>query len=153
MITKNEIKKITKTETRTVEIVRKGICEATKLTEDIRNRKPSILVVEDEKVCAKLLVRCLRKYGLDVDCSYNGKEALDLVADDESKYSMVLTDISMPVMDGREMIAKLRQLAYNNSIIAITGDALSEDVQAVMHVGANEVLGKPVKSTYCITSC
>ena len=58
---------------------------------------------------------------------------------------MVITDVRMPIMDGRKLITKLRQLAYNKPIIVITGDALSEDIQAVIPLGANEVLAKPVK--------
>ena len=148
MKTKIEIKAlntIPETETRTVESVRKDICEAVEPTEDIQNFKPSILVVEDDKICTKLLVTTLRRYSVDVDCVHDGEEALNSIADDISKYSMVITDVRMPIMDGRILITKLRQLAYNKPIIVITGDVLSEDIQAVISLGANEVLAKPVK--------
>ena len=107
--------------------------------------KPVVLIVEDAKMCAKLVAKSLRKCNVDSNCVYNGKEALDEVKEDVSKYSLILMDNRMPVMNGGDATEKIRQLGYENPIIGLTGDVLEEDVQVFLHKGANEVLSKPVK--------
>ena len=108
------------------------------------NFKPLVLV-EDVKMCAKLLAKSLNDCNVDADCVYDGIEALDAIKGNKSKYSMVFTDIRMSVMGGRELIENLRLLGYKEPMIAITSDTLSDDRQEIVHKGADEVLCKPVK--------
>ena len=98
-------------------------------TENNALSKPSVLIVEDNKVCSKLLVKALHKFNVDIDCVYDGKEALDTIKEDVSKYDMILMDNRMPIMTGMDATEKIRQLGYKNLIIGVTGDVMEEDIK------------------------
>ena len=107
---------------------------------------PLVLIVEDNKVCAKLIAKTLLRYNVHADCVYNGKEALDTIKEDVSKYAMILMDNRMPVMNGMDATVEIRQLGYKNPIVGFTGDVLEEDMKKFIEKGANFILGKPVKN-------
>ena len=138
-----KMNEISEQEIRTVQEVNSDTAENKK---DNRFCKPVVLIVEDAKICAKLVAKSLHKCNVDSNCVYNGKEALDAIREDVSKYSLILMDNRMPVMNGLDATEKIRQLGYENPIVGLTGDVLEEDVQVFFDKGANEVLGKPVKS-------
>jgi CheY-like chemotaxis protein len=60
------------------------------------------------------------------------------------QFSIVLTDKSMPVMDGLDGTRRMRAAGYSGAIVGITGDATAEDRALFMRAGADEVLPKPV---------
>lgn len=60
------------------------------------------------------------------------------------QFSIVLTDKSMPVMDGLDSTRRMRAAGYKGAIVGITGDATAEDRALFMRAGADEVLSKPV---------
>lgn len=69
-----------------------------------------ILIVEDDFTSRKLLLALLSSYG-ECDVAVNGEEALvafDAATDDGDPYSLVCLDIMMPVMDGQETLAEIR---------------------------------------------
>ena len=66
----------------------------------------SILIVEDEFGLAELLREMLRESGYDVTLAINGRLALEILA--EGNVDLVLTDMMMPVMDGAELAAAMR---------------------------------------------
>lgn len=67
-----------------------------------------ILVVEDDKAAGRLITKALEKEGYRVEVAHSGEEALVLAEKISWEFDMVLTDIIMPVMNGPEMVAKLR---------------------------------------------
>jgi CheY-like chemotaxis protein len=108
---------------------------------------PSILVVEDTAVCAKLLCMMLRK----VDCSTtwveNGQEAVDLLrASMPGMYSLILMDLRMPVMDGLTATAIIKkELKSDTPIIALTGDTSAYVKGQCEEIGFAEYCVKPMK--------
>ena len=116
------------------------------LTEKNERSKPLVLVVEDAKLCAKMLARTLGKFNIDADCVYNGQEALDTIKEDISKYVMIFMDNRMPGMNGMDATMEIRQLGYINPIVGVTGDVMDEDMKKFIEIGANGVLGKPVSN-------
>ena len=69
--------------------------------------KQSILIVDDEFGLAEMLREMLREFGFDVTLAINGRLALEILA--EGRVDLVLTDMMMPVMDGAELAAAMRQ--------------------------------------------
>ena len=76
--------RISEQETRAVEFAQQESSKIVELTKKNELSKPLVLVVEDVKLCAKMLARTLREYNVDADCVYNGQEALDTIKEDIS---------------------------------------------------------------------
>ncbi len=104
--------------------------------------KYNILVVEDEKDIADALEIYLKNQGYNVFKGYNGKEGLEILKNQEIHLAIV--DLMMPVMDGREMISKLRE-EYEFPVIILS--AKSEELDKIMglNVGADDYVTKPFK--------
>jgi len=108
-----------------------------------------ILVVEDSLPNLKLLVMLLRQMKCLPTGVMNGKECIDLFPitrqpDQKLDFDLILMDGSMPKMNGVEATRILRARGFTLPIIAITGNALEEDVHVFLEAGASQVLTKPV---------
>lgn len=78
-----------------------------------------ILVVEDEKLFAQLLSDALSdQESIEVSMASNGKIALEML--EQGDYSLVLTDINMPEMNGREFLKRLRSANNDIGIVVLT---------------------------------
>ena len=108
-------------------------------------RKPAILIVENEVSNRILIERVLSTRGYRCLSASNGQEALDLL--DSESVDLILTDLSMPVLDGyrtTQLIRSRPQLA-NVPIVAVTAYALSDEGEAAKRMGCTEYLTKPFK--------
>lgn len=104
-----------------------------------------ILLVDDNKMNVLLAKTVLKKWGIGVDCAYDGKEALELFK--KNDYHLILTDIQMPVMGGVELTHEVR---YNGDfaksgipILGVTAHVLQEDREAYLKAGMNDLVLKP----------
>lgn len=104
-----------------------------------------VLIAEDNKINAIILSKFLEKWNVKLALTVNGKEAMDMLALNE--YDLVLMDLHMPVMDGREAVNAIRsnsQFKYQNiPIVALTADATSETQKEILLSGFNEYVTKP----------
>ncbi len=108
-------------------------------------RKPAILIVENEVSNRILVERVLSTRGYRCLSASNGQEALDLL--DRESVDLILTDLSMPVLDGyrtTQLIRSRPQLA-NVPIVAVTAYAMSDEGEAAKRMGCTEYLTKPFK--------
>ena len=105
----------------------------------------SILVVDDEESIQRLLGSLLEIDGHHVDTARNGREALELIAGHQ--YDLVITDIKMPDMDGRELYEHRRKEhpALAERTVFITGDTVSPDTRNFLKHVKNPVLAKPFR--------
>ena len=103
--------------------------------------KPSVLIVDDEKLIRFSLARLLSDEYITYEAC-NGKEALDIIGQN-SNIDVVISDIMMPVIDGIELIEKVRLENKDIIIIAITAVHSGEIVTEVLEKGANQCLMKP----------
>jgi CheY-like chemotaxis protein len=107
-----------------------------------------ILLVEDDPANQFAFDRLLSKSNHQVEIAENGKEALKLL--EEKNYDVVLMDCRMPVMDGYEATAAIRDPASrvrNRAIpvIALTANAMREDRDRCIAAGMNDYLSKPIE--------
>jgi len=99
-----------------------------------------VLIVDDEKLIVKGLRFSLEQEGMDVECAYDGEEALALVR--EKKYDIILLDIMLPKLDGFEVCQQIREFS-NVPIIMLT--AKGEDMDKILGLdyGADDYMTKP----------
>ena len=81
-----------------------------------------VLVVDDEKLIVKGIRFSLEQDGMEVDCAYDGEEALNLAKTNE--YDMILLDIMLPKMDGFEVCQAIREFS-DMPIVMLTAGLLS----------------------------
>ena len=99
-----------------------------------------ILVVDDEKLIVKGLRFSLEQEGMEVDCAYDGQEAIDLAK--RGEYDLILLDVMLPVFDGFEVCQQIREFS-DGPIIMIT--AKSDDMDKILglDMGADDYVTKP----------
>ena len=99
-----------------------------------------ILLVDDEKTLAKALKFSLEKEGYQVDCAYDGEEAVEKV--EESAPDLIVLDLMLPKLDGYEVCQKVRR-NHNVPIIMLT--AKTEDIDKILglELGADDYMTKP----------
>ncbi len=102
-----------------------------------------LLVVDDNPDNRLLLVRLLTEVGFLVREAENGQEAINVF--EQWQPHLIWMDMRMPVMDGYEATAKIRQLENSDDvkIIALTASAFSEERRGIINAGCDAVLVKP----------
>ncbi|HHL42431.1 MAG TPA: response regulator [Hellea balneolensis] len=120
-------------------------------TLDARARTDHIILVAEDFALNQDVVRLMLE-GTEYTPLFvgNGKEAVETFIAEPDKFSAILMDISMPVMDGYEAAEKIHEhLVYNNlpkvPIIALTGHALKHDREKCLESHMDDYLTKPVK--------
>ncbi len=105
----------------------------------------TILVVENETSNRILIERVLSTRGYRCLSASNGREALDLL--DREHVDLILTDLSMPVLDGYKatQLMRARPGLANVPIVAVTAFALNDEGEAAKQIGCTEYLTKPFK--------
>lgn len=99
-----------------------------------------VLVVDDEKLIVKGIRFSLEQDGMEVDCAYDGEEALQYAR--RTDYDVVLLDIMLPKLDGFQVCQQIREFS-NMPIIMLT--AKTEDMDKILGLeyGADDYIAKP----------
>jgi ATP-dependent Lon protease len=109
----------------------------------VSNRRPVVLVVDDEDVARKNLAHALAKEAYDVITASNGEEALDAIA--RTEVDVVITDLRMPQLDGLALLEKLGTRWPDTKIIMVTGYATVPSAVDAMKRGAFSYIAKPFR--------
>lgn len=102
-----------------------------------------ILAVDDQEYNLELINIILTKWKADVQLARSGAEAINMVSN--SHFDIILMDVQMPEIDGRDATRRLRQNEINTPIIALTASSSDEDINLCLDSGMNDVLLKPFK--------
>ena len=105
-----------------------------------------VLVAEDNAINQQIVEQLLQRQGITVEFAANGREAVDAVAADYTRFDAVIMDVQMPVMDGLEAtrLIRLHADATQLPIIAMTAHAMEAERQLCLDAGMNDHLTKPV---------
>lgn len=103
-----------------------------------------ILIVDDDDDLRESLVDQLKLHEeFDVIPASTPSEGLKLVETD--RFDLILLDVDMPELDGREMCKKLRRSGFKSPIIMLTGQASDADTILGLDAGANDYVTKPFR--------
>jgi Tfp pilus assembly pilus retraction ATPase PilT/CheY-like chemotaxis protein len=122
-----------------------GEGDSSAVTTPLEPEVPRILVVEDDPIMRELTVSVLRDGGYAVEQAIDGQTALELLQRD-SNFNLVSLDLSMPRMDGREVLRHMRSAVATATIpvIVLTGNDDGDTEVALMNEGADDYMRKPL---------
>ncbi len=111
-------------------------------------RRHSVLVADDNEVNCRILTAMLGKLGLHVEIARDGVEACEIAR--HRDFELILLDVSMPVMGGVEALAQIRDDHAGHGpamprAIAVTANAMTEQVAEYRAAGFDDVVPKPVR--------
>lgn len=103
----------------------------------------TILVVDDEEMIRLTASSLLMYMGYDVVCADNGKNGLDTFIKNRDNINLIILDMIMPVMGGREAFEKIREMDKNVPIIISSGFSREQDLESIKEKGISGFLQKP----------
>ncbi len=115
--------------------------------DDTATRSPAdqtdkILIVEDDADMAETCRRLFRRAGLTAEAVYDGAEGLERLRRDPA-FTIVLTDLRMPGLDGTEVLKKAKEIRPDLDVIIMTGYGTIQNAIQAMKIGATDYITKP----------
>ena len=109
-------------------------------------KKPKILVIDDEPAVSRVLLLVLKDRGFDVCIAATGGDAVRLTA--EQTYDLILSDIDLPDMDGFEICRRLKQNPKLRAVpvILMSGRLAEGNEDRALKIGAADYLSKPFRA-------
>ena len=100
-----------------------------------------ILIADDERELARAVSVVLQHSGYEVDCAYDGAEAIDMLT--KESYDLYVLDIMMPHKSGIEVLKHIRENGINSPVIMLSAKAEIDDRINGLDAGANDYMTKP----------
>jgi len=100
-----------------------------------------ILLVEDDKGIIRFVKKGLLENSFFVDVALNGEEGLQAAI--HMKYDLIVLDILLPKMDGREVLKRIRSMDIQTPVIFLTAKDSEKDIVKGLNLGADDYLTKP----------
>jgi signal transduction histidine kinase/CheY-like chemotaxis protein/HPt (histidine-containing phosphotransfer) domain-containing protein len=116
----------------------------------VRKRMPygSVLIVDDVNTNQDVMKGLMKPYEIQINCAFNGREAIDIIAENDGKYDLIFMDHMMPEMDGVEALYAIRNLdteyARTVPIVILTANARVGNAEMFLGEGFSDYLFKPV---------
>jgi CheY-like chemotaxis protein len=106
-------------------------------------KKLRILAAEDEDVLRYMLTEMLSASGHDVLAAADGRETLELYRAQPHQFDLVILDMKMPLLDGKDVFHAMRQINPSIKVIMLTGTSLNAEIKALFKEGLLGYLHKP----------
>ncbi|HEC77907.1 MAG TPA: response regulator [candidate division WOR-3 bacterium] len=113
------------------------------LQEEKTDKRPSILLVDDDPEIHALLKAILQNQGYEITSVEDGIDAL--VALSKNEYDLIISDINMPNLDGFKLLEVKNQKGIETPVIFLTGRSAPEDEIKGLELGAVDYITKPIK--------
>jgi CheY-like chemotaxis protein len=105
-----------------------------------------ILIVDDEPQVAEVLARSLAREGHSAQIAHSGEEALRLLG--RSEPDALFLDVSMPGMNGLDVLSQVKRMRPSLPVVVITGHATADELEQVKRLGAVDIIAKPAPLTH-----
>ena len=105
----------------------------------------TILIVDDEPMVVNMLQDYLESLGCKVLSAANGQIAVDIIAEKADEIDLVILDINMPVMCGRDAYQQFIRIKPDIKVLVSTGYIMNEETEEILDMGAQGFLQKPYK--------
>ncbi|MDH5393584.1 MAG: ATP-binding protein [Gammaproteobacteria bacterium] len=102
-----------------------------------------ILLAEDNKDNQQLILFYLSKLGATVSLAEDGEVAVQKAM--QEQFDLILMDMQMPVLDGFMATRQLREAGYTGAIVALTANAMQEDIDKCLSLGCDQFMQKPIE--------
>jgi two-component system, cell cycle sensor histidine kinase and response regulator CckA len=112
---------------------------------EIQGGTETVLVVEDEELVRNLLTEMLRRVGYQVLAATNGREALTVYEEERGRIALVILDLIMPQMGGRECLAHLLKRNPQLKVIIASGYSDEANRDQLIEDGARGFVSKPLE--------
>jgi PAS domain S-box-containing protein len=109
----------------------------------VRGKSERILVVDDEEIARSLAKDTLESYGYQVLLAKDGVEAIEIYKENNGSLGLVIIDMVMPRMGGRETFLKLKELNREVKAILLTGYSQNEEANEILRSGVLGFIQKP----------
>lgn len=106
--------------------------------------KNNIIVIDDESITLKMTKESLERMGFNVAIFSQAKKALEYFLENKNSVDLILSDKSMPNMDGFELTRQVRAVDTSIPIFILTGYASNEDDEVIKGIGVTKLLFKPI---------
>ena len=136
------------------DICKKELPEQTFMTD--KNIGKRILLAEDNELNAEIAMELLKEKGFLIDWVKDGQECFDKLEEAvEGYYDLILMDIQMPILNGYDTTAKIRQMENpkkaTTPIVAMTANSFDEDIEMTQKAGMNGFIAKPLDAEKMFT--
>ena len=103
----------------------------------------TVLLIDDEEMVINISEMMLKNLGYKVLKAHSGSEGVQLFEENQSKIDLIISDLEMPMMNGEEVMDKLRAIDPQIKVMLSSGALTDTDEQYVMNKGFNGFLKKP----------
>jgi DNA-binding response OmpR family regulator len=100
-----------------------------------------ILLVEDDKNIVRFIRKGLLENSFSIDVAFNGEEGLEQAI--HKGYDLIVLDILLPKMDGKEVLKRIRSMDIQTPVIFLTAKDSEKDIVEGLNLGADDYLTKP----------
>ncbi len=107
--------------------------------------RKTILIVEDEEIIRKMLIKIAEKLGYSVLFAENGQKGVEVYLEYYTTIDLVILDMKMPIMGGKEAYIKMKEKNPHVKVLLSTGYGQNEEAQSLLNLGINGLLAKPFK--------
>jgi two-component system cell cycle sensor histidine kinase/response regulator CckA len=108
-----------------------------------RDGKKTILLVDDDDLVLRLGERILKRAGYDVLIAANGQEALQIYKKEQGNIALVILDLVMPQMDGKECLEQLLELDPAVRVMISSGASAEDELKEAVKPHVKGLVNKP----------
>jgi len=106
---------------------------------------PRVLIVEDTPDIQKIQHFLLNRAGCDPHIASDGREAVEMVRTASTPFDLILMDVYMPELDGRQATIAIRELGFRGPIVALTASIDDDEIRKMHEAGCDAHMLKPME--------
>src|SRR2546423_1007542 len=103
-----------------------------------------VLTVDDSRAIRMIVSKVIAEMGFDIDEAEDGEQGLAKL--EELDYDLIILDVTMPVLDGPGMLAKMRERGKNTPVLMLTSESKRSIVSELMKLKIEDYILKPFKN-------